>query len=229
MAVDIRNGMEKMQQAFEIYPYYAMSLNYLANHFFFTGQHFLVEQLTETALAAVTMHGPTKAHSYYNLARSYHIKGDYEKKARMYYMASVKESNSAHEFVLPYYGLGQVQLKLGDLRSALTIFEKVLEVLTENCSWTYSCQLEQTDKAQELYMKATKIDPRDPSRDHVVYFYSMAFLDLGDLLISTDINGALDTFKTVCRVRGCIFQISLDLEDALNVDEKCPDAWGLGS
>ncbi|KAL6502510.1 hypothetical protein OROHE_024515 [Orobanche hederae] len=56
---------------------------------------------TETALA-VTMHGPTKAHSYHNMARAYyHSKGDY-KKAGMYYMASVKESNSAHEFVLPY-------------------------------------------------------------------------------------------------------------------------------
>lgn len=65
--------MVKMQRAFEIYPYCAMALNYLANHFFFTGQHFLVEQLTETALA-VTNHGPTKSHSYYNLARSYHSK-----------------------------------------------------------------------------------------------------------------------------------------------------------
>ncbi|KAG6435758.1 hypothetical protein SASPL_100633 [Salvia splendens] len=188
-AFDIRHGMEKMQQAFEIYPYCAMSLNYLANHFFFTGQHFLVEQLTETALA-VTMHGPTKAHSYYNLARSYHSKGDYEK-AGMYYMASVKESNSAHDFVLPYYGLGQVQLKLGDLRSSLTNFEKVLEVLPENCDTLKALghiyvQLEQPEKAQELYRKATKIDPRDPQ----------AFLDLGDLLISTDANAALDTFKT---------------------------------
>ncbi|KAK6152003.1 hypothetical protein DH2020_014638 [Rehmannia glutinosa] len=188
-AADIRNAMEKMQKAFEIYPYCAMSLNYLANHFFFTGQHFLVEQLTETALA-VTMHGPTKAHSYYNLARSYHSKGDYEK-AGMYYMASVKESNNAHEFVLPYYGLGQVQLKLGDLRSALTNFEKVLEVQPENCETLKAIghiyiQLEQNEKAQELFRKATKIDPRDPQ----------AFLDLGDLLISTDLNAALDAFKT---------------------------------
>ncbi|KAL2466315.1 Protein CTR9-like protein [Abeliophyllum distichum] len=98
----IRSGMEKMQRAFEIYPYCTMSLNYLANHFFFTGQHFLVEQLTETALS-VTTHGPTKSHSFYNLARSYHSKGDYEK-AGMYYMASVKESNKPREFVLPYYG-----------------------------------------------------------------------------------------------------------------------------
>lgn len=72
-AFGIRKGMQKMQKAFEIYPYCAMALNYLANHFFFTGQHFLVEQLTETALA-VTNHGPTKSHSYYNLARSYHSK-----------------------------------------------------------------------------------------------------------------------------------------------------------
>lgn len=72
-AAGIRRGMEKMQRAFEFYPYCATSLNYLANHFFFTGQHFLVEQLTETALA-VTNHGPTRAHSYYNLARSYHSK-----------------------------------------------------------------------------------------------------------------------------------------------------------
>ncbi|CAA0829302.1 Protein CTR9 homolog [Striga hermonthica] len=188
-AMGIRNGMENMQKAFEIYPYCAMSLNYLANHFFFTGQHFLVEQLTETALA-VTMHGPTKAHSYYNLARSYHSKGDYEK-AGMYYMASVKESSNAHEFVLPYYGLGQVQLKLGDMRSALANFEKVLEVQPENCDTLKAIghiyiQLEQSEKAQEVFRKATKIDPRDPQ----------AFLDLGDLLISTDINAALEAFKT---------------------------------
>ncbi|GJR33887.1 hypothetical protein Tco_1209571 [Tanacetum coccineum] len=45
----------------------ATALNYLANHFF-TRQHFLVEQLTETALAATTL-GSTREHSYYNLAR----------------------------------------------------------------------------------------------------------------------------------------------------------------
>ncbi|XP_019173457.1 PREDICTED: protein CTR9 homolog [Ipomoea nil] len=185
----IRGGMEKMQKAFEIYPYCAMSLNYLANHFFFTGQHFLVEQLTETALA-VTNHGPTKSHSYYNLARSYHSKGDYEK-AGMYYMASVKEINKPQEFVLPYYGLGQVQLKLGDLRSSLSNFEKVLEVYPENCETLKSLahiyvQLGQPEKALEYLRKATKVDPRDPQ----------AFLDLGELLISTDAGAALDAFKT---------------------------------
>ncbi|XP_022966619.1 protein CTR9 homolog isoform X1 [Cucurbita maxima] len=185
----IRNGMEKMQRAFEVYPFCAMALNYLANHFFFTGQHFLVEQLTETALA-ITNHGPTKSHSFYNLARSYHSKGDYEK-AGLYYMASAKEANKPREFVFPYYGLGQVQLKMGDLRSALSNFEKVLDVCPDNCDTLkvlghIYVQLGQADKAQETLRKATKIDPRD----------AQAFLDLGELLISTDEGAALDAFKT---------------------------------
>ena len=73
-AIGIRKGMVKRHRAFEIYPFFAMVLNYLANHFFFTGQHFIVEQLTEIALD-VTNHGPTKSHSYYNLALSYHSEG----------------------------------------------------------------------------------------------------------------------------------------------------------
>ncbi|KAI4344590.1 hypothetical protein L6164_011798 [Bauhinia variegata] len=153
-----------------------MALNYLANHFFFTGQHFLVEQLTETALA-VTNHGPTKAHSYYNLARSYHSKGDYDK-AGVYYMASVKEVNKPHEFVFPYFGLGQVQLKLGDFKSTLSNFEKVLGHIY--------IQLGQTDKGLEFMRKATKIDSRD----------AQAFLELGELLILSDTGAALDAFKT---------------------------------
>uniref|UniRef100_A0A2P2LK54 Protein CTR9 homolog n=1 Tax=Rhizophora mucronata TaxID=61149 RepID=A0A2P2LK54_RHIMU len=163
-AAGMRNGMEKMQRAFELYPYCSMALNYLANHFFFTGQHFLVEQLTETALA-VTNHGATKSHSYYNLARSYHSKGDYETASR-YYWASVKETNNPNEFVFPYYGLGQVQLKLGEIKNALSNFEKVLEVYPDSSetlkviSHIYA-QLGLTDKAQELLRKATKIDPRD--------------------------------------------------------------------
>ncbi|KAK9050886.1 hypothetical protein SSX86_027511 [Deinandra increscens subsp. villosa] len=188
-ASGIWGAMEKMRRAFDIYPYCATALNYLANHFFFTGQHFLVEQLTETALAAST-HGSTRAHSYYNLARSYHSKGDYEK-AGLYYMASVKEINKPQEFILPFYGLGQVQLKLGDFKSSLSNFEKVLEVYPENCETLKAVahiylQLNQTTKAHEALKKATRIDPRDPE----------AFLDLGELLISTDSGAALDAFKT---------------------------------
>lgn len=185
----IHEGMEKMRRAFELYPYCAMALNHLANHFFFTGQHFLVEQLTETALVS-TDHALMKSHSYYNLARSYHSKGDYETAGR-YYMASVKESQRPHEFVLPYYGLGQVQMKLGDLKSSLSNFEKVLEVHPENCESLKAVgyiyvQQGQAEKALEMFKKATRIDPRD----------AHAFIEMGELLISSDTSAALDAFKT---------------------------------
>ncbi|KAL9264331.1 CTR9-like protein [Drosera capensis] len=192
-AVGIRRGMERMQHAFEIYPYSPQALNYLANHFFFTGQHFLVEQLTETALA-VTNHCPTKAHSYYNLARSYHSKEDYEKAGR-FYMASVKEINNPQEFVLPYYGLGQVQLKSGDFTSALYNFEKVLEVSPEDCETLKAvghiyAQQQQFDKAKNVLKKVTKINPHDPQ----------AFLDLAELVMSSDARAALDAYKTACNI-----------------------------
>lgn len=190
----IRKGMEKMHRAFEIYPYCSVALNHLANHFFFTGQHFLVEQLTETALVA-SNHGLTKAHSYYNLARSYHSKGDFEKAVR-YYKASVSEISKPKDFVLPYYGLGQVQLMLGDLKSSLSNFEKVLEVHPENCESMKAVghiyvQLgrndkTQIDKAVEIFRKAARVDPRDP----------LAFMELGGLLISSDAVAALDALKT---------------------------------
>lgn len=36
-------------------------------------------------------------------------------------------------FLMLFPGLGQVQIKLGDFRSALSNFEKVLEVYPDNC------------------------------------------------------------------------------------------------
>uniref|UniRef100_A0A7N2KR31 Uncharacterized protein n=1 Tax=Quercus lobata TaxID=97700 RepID=A0A7N2KR31_QUELO len=85
----------------------------------------------------------------------------------------------------------QALLKLGDLRSAQSNFDKVLEIYPDNCETLKALghiyvQLGQTEKAQEFMRKATKIDPRD----------SQAFFELGELLISSDTGAALDAFKT---------------------------------
>ncbi|MCO5577224.1 hypothetical protein L7F22_031049 [Adiantum nelumboides] len=188
-AEGVREGLEKLAKAYEIYPYCAMALNHLANHYFFTGQHFLVEQLMEAALAA-TDNPILKSHSFYNLARSYHAKGDYET-AVVYYRASVKELKSPKDFILPFFGLGQVQLKLNDLKSALSNFEKVMEVQPENGECLKALgniyfQQGHVDKALESFKRATRINPHDAE----------AWIEMGELLVSTDISGALDAFKT---------------------------------
>ncbi|KAH9316343.1 hypothetical protein KI387_024970, partial [Taxus chinensis] len=151
-------------------------------------QHFLVEQLTEIALVS-TDYPLMKSHSYYNLARSYHNKGDYETAGR-YYMESVKERKRPQDYVLPYFGLGQVQMMLGDLKSSLSNFEKVLEVHPEN--WVtlkavghIIAQQGQAKKALEVFRKETCINTRDV---HV-------FIEVGELLISSDPNAALDSLK----------------------------------
>ncbi|CAL4888031.1 unnamed protein product [Urochloa decumbens] len=185
----IRRGMEKMKRAFEIYPYCTLALNHLANHYFFTGQHFVVEQLTETALSS-SNHGLLKSHAYYNLARSYHSKGDIETAGR-YYMASVKEISKPQDFVLPYIGLGQIQLKFGDFKSSLTSFEKVLEVHPENCESLKAighihAKSGETEKAIETFKKVTRIDPKD----------HQAFVELGELLVESDWAAAMEYLKT---------------------------------
>lgn len=185
----IRKGMEKMRRAFEIYPYCTLALNHLANHYFFTGQHFVVEQLTETALSS-SNHGLLKSQSYYNLARSYHSKGDIETAGR-YYMASVKEINKPQDFVLPFVGLGQIHLKFGDFKRSLASFEKVLEVHPENCESLKAIgniytNLGENDKAIETFKKVTRIDPKD----------HQAFVELGELLVESDWAAAMEYLKT---------------------------------
>jgi len=61
--------------------------------------------IVKTALFSID-HAFMKSDSYYNLARSYHGKDDYET-IGCYYMESVKQSQRLQYFQLPYYGLGQ--------------------------------------------------------------------------------------------------------------------------
>ncbi|KAJ1437134.1 Tetratricopeptide-like helical domain superfamily [Sesbania bispinosa] len=150
--------------------------------------------------------------------------GDYDK-AGVYYMASVKEVNKPHEFVFPYYGLGQVQIKLGDFRSALSNFEKVLEVYPDNCEtlkpeaattrtalWsvftlpplhTVICGSRGRNCEQgalgHIYVQ---LGQTDKGQDFIRKATKIdprdaqAFLELGELLILSDTGAALDAFKT---------------------------------
>ncbi|ONM14784.1 Protein CTR9 [Zea mays] len=117
-------------------------------------------------------------------------KGDIETAGR-YYMASVNEISKPQDFVLPYIGLGQIQLKFGDFKSSLGSFEKVLEVHPENCESLKAighihAKSGETEKAIETFKKVTRIDPKD----------HQAFVELGELLVESDWAAAMEYLKT---------------------------------
>lgn len=50
-----------------------------------------------------------------------------------YYRVFIVELKNFKDFILFYYGLGQVYLKFGDWKVVLVSFEKVLEFYLDNC------------------------------------------------------------------------------------------------
>jgi RNA polymerase-associated protein CTR9 len=120
----------------------------------------------------------------------YQIQGDIETAGR-YYMASVNEISKPQDFVLPFFGLGQIQLKFADYKSSLASFEKVLEVHPENCESLKAighiyAKSGENDKAIETFKKVTRIDPKD----------HQAFMELGELLVQSDWATAMEYLKT---------------------------------
>lgn len=73
--------------------------------------------------------GELKAESVYLMARQLHLKREFDRAATQYQRA-IDFSNG--KFILPYFGLGQIQLGRGEFDQAISSFEKVLAAYPEN-------------------------------------------------------------------------------------------------
>ncbi|CAI5941552.1 unnamed protein product [Closterium sp. NIES-65] len=233
----VQRGQQRMLAAFHAFPFHPMALNHLANHAFLAGPslHGLVDPLAALALASTEASLP-RAEAYYCLARTYHAQGD-RKKAFAYYKAAT-ETVQPGEFALPYYGLGQIQLSLGDAKAAVGTLEKVLAVHPTNSdalkvrqgrevgdselgcmekggkggtvSWgggnlqkvlavhpinshafklvgAIHLQQGRQDQALACFRKITQHCPSDMD----------AWLEVGELLVSSDLPAALESLKKV--------------------------------
>ncbi|CAI5473253.1 unnamed protein product [Closterium sp. Yama58-4] len=185
----VQRGQQRMLAAFHAFPFHPMALNHLANHAFLAGPslHGLVDPLAALALASTEASLP-RAEAYYCLARTYHAQGD-RKKAFAYYKAAT-ETVQPGEFALPYYGLGQIQLSLGDAKAALGTLEKVLAVHPTNSDalklvGAIHLQQGRQDQALACFRKITQHCPSDMD----------AWLEVGELLVSSDLPAALDSLK----------------------------------
>jgi len=127
-------------------------LNFLANHFFFTKQYKETEELSikgfhHSASDAI------KAESCYSIARAYHVNKNYER-AMQFYQEAVKRSKEGGytkdgigtDYVLPYFGLGQMYVWKGQYTEATTHFEEVIKSYPDDydtlkvLGWLYAKQ-----------------------------------------------------------------------------------------
>lgn len=107
-----------------------------------------------------------RAESCYQLARSFHIQGDYDQ-AFQYYYQSTQFAGS--NFVLPNFGLGQMYISRGDSENAAQCFEKVLKVEPENYEtmkilgslYANSSSQSKRDIAKDYLKKVTTREPDD--------------------------------------------------------------------
>jgi RNA polymerase-associated protein CTR9 len=101
---------------------HAVVLNHLANHFVFVNELDKASQLAHHAFNNTEVR-KIRAESCYHIARTLHIKGDYEQ-AHKYYEYATQHSP---EYLLPQYGLAQTKVHLNKLPEALACLDKVLK------------------------------------------------------------------------------------------------------
>ncbi|GIY09285.1 RNA polymerase-associated protein CTR9 homolog [Caerostris extrusa] len=148
----IRSGVQMLSKAYTIDSSNPMVLNHLANHFFFKRYALNYNKVQHLALHAFhnTENEAMRAESCYQLARSFHIQGDFDQAFQYYYQATQFASPS---FVLPQYGLGQMYIH--------RCLKKVTEQFDEDVeAWIELAQiLEQSDiqGALSAYGTATSI------------------------------------------------------------------------
>lgn len=162
----IRNGITLLSRGYQIDSSNPMVLNHLANHFFFKKDYIRVRHLALHAFHN-TENEAVQAESCYQLARSFHIQGDYDQAFQYYYQSTQFATPS---FVLPFYGLGQMYIYKGEAQErAAECFEKVLKAYPNNYETmkilgSLYAQSEDPDKqeaAKKHLKKVTDLYPDD--------------------------------------------------------------------
>ncbi|VDM39381.1 unnamed protein product [Toxocara canis] len=193
-AEGIQNGVQSLGRAYQIDQENPVVLNHLANHFFYRNDMDRVEHLAWHAFQ-ITENEAMRAESCYQLARSFHQRGNFEKAFQHYYQAT---QFATPNFVLPYFGLGQMYIHREDLDNAIVCFEKVLKLYPSNYDtlkvlgslYAHSEPAEPKEKAErrrkakELLKKAVEMCPDDVE----------ALIEFAQLTESSDPQASLEAY-----------------------------------
>lgn len=210
----IRAGIQLLSRAYQIDSSNPMVLNHLANHFFFKKDYEKVQHLALHAFHN-TENEAVQAESCYQLARSFHVQEDYDQAFQYYYQAT---QFSTSNFVLPYYGLGQMYIYKGeeqDKERAAECFEKVLK--------TYPNNYETMKILGSLYAQADSPDKQELARKHLKKVTDQypddveAWIELAQILEQSDIQGALAAYGTATSILKDTVQADIPPEILNNV------------
>ncbi|CAF0862823.1 unnamed protein product [Brachionus calyciflorus] len=187
-------GVEMLSKAYQLDSKNPIVLNHLANHFFYKKDYQKVQQLAMHAFHN-TENEFIRAETCYQLARSYHIQGDYDQAFQYYYQATQFNSSS---FILPFFGLGQMYLHRNDPENAALCFEKVLKSNPNNYEamkilgsiYSGSKEPEKKELAKQNFKKVTELCPDDVE----------AWIEYAQLLESNDIQGALTAYGLATKI-----------------------------
>nr|CAD7428935.1 unnamed protein product [Timema monikensis] len=190
----IRTGVQMLSKAYTIDSTNPMVLNHLANHFFFKKDYSKVQHLALHAFHN-TENEAMRAESCYQLARAFHVQGDYDQAFQYYYQATQFAPPS---FVLPHFGLGQMYIYREDTENAAQCFEKVLKVQPGN--------YETMKILGSLYANSTSQSKRDIAKNHLRKVTDQfpddveAWIELAQILEQSDLQGALSAYGTATKI-----------------------------
>lgn len=190
----IRTGVQMLSKAYTIDSTNPMVLNHLANHFFFKKDYNKVQHLALHAFHN-TENEAMRAESCYQLARAFHVQGDYDQAFQYYYQAT---QFAPPVFVLPHFGLGQMYIYRGDAENAAQCFEKVLKAQPGN--------YETMKILGSLYANSSSQSKRDIAKNHLRKVTEQfpddveAWIELAQILEQSDLNAALNAYGTATRI-----------------------------
>ncbi|XP_043475768.1 RNA polymerase-associated protein CTR9 homolog [Leptopilina heterotoma] len=190
----IKSGVQMLSKAYTIDSTNPMVLNHLANHFFFKKDYNKVQHLALHAFHN-TENEAMRAESCYQLARAFHVQGDYDQAFQYYYQAT---QFAPPVFVLPHFGLGQMYIYRGDSENAAQCFEKVLKAQPGN--------YETMKILGSLYANSTSQSKRDIAKNHLKKVTEQlpddveAWIELAQILEQSDLNGALNAYGIATKI-----------------------------
>ncbi|KAL0276258.1 UNVERIFIED_CONTAM: hypothetical protein PYX00_003864 [Menopon gallinae] len=191
---DIKAGVQMLSKAYTIDMFNPMVLNHLANHFFFKKDYNKVQHLALHAFHN-TENEAMRAESCYQLARAFHVQGDYDQAFQYYYQATQFAPSA---FVLPHYGLGQMYIYRGDSENAAQCFEKVLKAQPGN--------YETMKILGSLYANSTSQSKREIAKNHLKKVTEQfpedveAWIELAQILEQSDLQGALQAYGMATKI-----------------------------